>query len=52
MFKNLLKKYGTDFGILKQYFPKKSKNQLKVVFKFIQNKYKQIFVQEKKLMKE
>ena len=27
----LLKKYGTDFHILSNFFPKKTKNQLKVL---------------------
>lgn len=32
LFKILLKKYGTDFHILSAFFPKKTKNQLKVPF--------------------
>jgi hypothetical protein len=30
LFRILLKKYGTDFHILSNFFPKKTKNQLKV----------------------
>lgn len=30
LFQLLLKKYGTDFHILSKFFPKKTKNQLKV----------------------
>ena len=30
----LLKKYGTDFHILSNFFPKKTKNQLKVIANF------------------
>lgn len=31
LFHILLKKYGTDFHILSNFFPKKTKNQLKVI---------------------
>jgi|JI9StandDraft_2_1071091.scaffolds.fasta_scaffold443720_1 hypothetical protein len=31
LFQLLLKKYGTDFHILSNFFPKKTKNQLKVL---------------------
>ena len=30
LFRHLLKKYGTDFNFFKSFFPKKSKNQIKV----------------------
>ena len=43
-----MKKYGTDFNFFKPFFPKKSKNQIKVIVFLSQNKYKQIFIQEKK----
>ena len=45
LFKELLKKYGTDFGVLKSHFPRKSKNQLKI-------KYKQLMIAEKKFNKK
>jgi hypothetical protein len=32
LFHLMLKKYGTDFHILSNFFPKKTKNQLKVPF--------------------
>lgn len=31
LFRGLLKKYGTDFNFFKPFFPKKSKNQIKVL---------------------
>ncbi len=31
MLQIMLKKYGTDFHILSSFFPKKTKNQIKVV---------------------
>ena len=40
LFGILLKKYGTDFHILSTFFPKKTKNQLKVDPDPIQNRYK------------
>ena len=34
LFRDLLKKYGTDFNFFKPFFPKKSKNQIKVKLLF------------------
>ena len=45
LFKLLLKRFGTDFSILSNFFPRKTKNQLK-------NRYKQLMNLEKKEMKE
>lgn len=38
MFDILLKKYGTDFSILNIFFPKKTKNQIKVILIFYHQK--------------
>jgi exo-beta-1,3-glucanase (GH17 family) len=52
LFRILLKKYGTDFHILSNFFPKKTKNQLKVAIWLTQNRYKQHASVEKKREKE
>ena len=44
----LLKNYGTDFHILSTFFPKKTKNQIKVIEIIPQNKYKQLANMRKK----
>lgn len=44
----LLNKYGTDFHILSSFFPKKTKNQIKVMIFVTQNKYKQLASMKKK----
>lgn len=52
LFHILLRKYGTDFHILSNFFPKKTKNQLKVTHRFKQNRYKQYVNGERKKEKK
>lgn len=44
----MLRKYGTDFHMLSSFFPKKTKNQIKVFLTLIKNKYKQLMNIRKK----